>query len=197
MSTWQHKAYTVKHTARRCDQCTAIIKRSIEEYTWHHFACHIQAEPASRGAVSVVSYSYTQAGAGAGHPTFAAGRLVRKSIWVFSEEAVHSLRPQLPAGTSSLIGHPKGVAVRPQGRNGAPTELLGTNPENDSTACGLQELVEMAQGAVTHLLWEYDATRGGWLSSSAILPVHTSSPDGVSVPFRDIATGCLDSYPVS
>ena len=60
---------------------------------WHHFACHIRAEPASRGAVSVVSHSCTQADAGAGHPTFAAGRLVRKSIWVFSEEAVHSLRP--------------------------------------------------------------------------------------------------------
>ena len=55
----------------------------------------------------------------------------------------------------------------------------------------------MAQGAVTHLLREYDATRGGWLSSSARLPVHTSSPDGVNVPFRDTAIGCLDSYPLS
>ena len=95
------------------------------------------------------------------------------------------------------MGHPKRVVVRPQGRSGAPTELLGTNPNNDSTACGLQELVDMGQGAVPHLLWEYDASRGGWLSSSAILPVHTSSPDGVSVRFRDAAIACSNAYPNS
>ena len=57
--------------------------------------------------------------------------------------------------------------------------------------------MELARGAVPHLLWEYDASRGGWLASSAILPVHTSSPDGVSVPFRDAAIACSDAYPDS
>ena len=55
----------------------------------------------------------------------------------------------------------------------------------------------MGQVAVPHLLCEYDATRGGWLTSSAILPVQTSSPDGVSVRFRDAAIACSNAYPNS
>lgn len=107
----------------------AVSKRNVEDYTRHHFASHARAEVASCGAVSIVSDSNKHAGAGEGRPTVAAGRLAGKVVWVLSEQAVHALRPELPAGTYSLAGRPHGVAAGPQGSNGAPTELVGPNPE--------------------------------------------------------------------